>query len=193
MTEPTLITPPTDWPVTIGDLRNHVRIAPDFFGDDTYLGELRAQAVEEVESRTWRRLYSQTWDQTFNTFRARLYLPYPPLSSVTSVKYTDTAQVEQTVSTSIYETGDDLDRGFVREAYNQFWPSDVLGHPDSVVVRFVCGYGAAADVPARFKHAIRLLVGDAYSQRETIVVGTISGRIDGAISSLLSDHAREFV
>ncbi len=192
MTEPTLITPPTDWPVTIGDLRNHVRVAPDFFDDDVYIGELRAQAVEEVESRTWRRLCSQTWDQTFNTFKARLYLPFPPLSSA-SIKYTDTDEAEQTVASSVYETGDDLGRGFVRLKYNQLWPSDVLGHPDSVVVRFVCGYGDAVDVPARFKHAIRLLVGDAYNQRETIIVGTISGRIDGAISNLLSDHAREFV
>lgn len=193
MSKTVLATGPTVEPVTIGDLRRHLRVAPDFREDDSYIFDLLEQAIEEVESRTWRKLCSQTWDQYFDFFASPMRLPFPPLSSITSVKYTDLNEAEQTVATSVYETGDDIGRGLVRLKYNQLWPSDVLGHPDSIIVRFVCGYGDADDVPARFKHAIRLLVGDAYEHRESIVMEGKPSVVAGAIDNLLSDHAKEFV
>ncbi len=193
MSKTVLVTRPTVEPVAIGDLRRHLRVAPDFREDDTYIADLLSQAIGEVESRTWRKLCSQTWDQYFDSFSSPMRLPYPPLSSITSIKYTDLDEAEQTVAATVYETGEDIGRGIVRLKYNQLWPSDVLGHPDSIIVRFVCGYGTADDVPARFKHAIRLLVGDAYEHRESIVIGTITSVVAGAIDNLLSDHAKEFV
>ncbi len=193
MSKTVLVTGPTASPVTMSDLRRHLRLVPDYVEDDSYIADLLEQAVEEVESRTWRKLCSQTWDQYFDQFATTMRLEYPPLASITSVKYTDTDGDEQTVDASVYEAGEDIGRGIVRLKYNQLWPSDVLGHPDSIVVRFVCGYGDADDVPARFKHAIRLLVSDAYEHRESIVIGGKPSVIAGAVDNLLSDHVREFV
>jgi len=108
---------------------------------------------------------TQTWDQYFDEFEDPLYLRYPPLGSVTSVKYVDANGDTQTLASSVYEAGEENEIGIVRRQYNQDWPS-VRGHEDVVIVQFVCGYGGQADVPERIKHAIRLHAGWFYRNRE---------------------------
>ena len=155
---------PTDRPVTPDDVMAHSRI--DACDEVEFLAGLIAEAITAAEVYTRRRFCTQTWDQYFDAFTDPLRLSYPPLSSVTSITYTDTDEAEQTVETSVYELGEDNGIGLVRLQYNEDWPTDVLNQPDSVKVRFVCGYGAASAVPGPIKAAIRVHAAHHFLHRE---------------------------
>ena len=164
-TKRTLITAPTVDLVTVAQLKDHLRI--DATDEDDDIKQLCGDAYGHIETILWRSLLAQTWDVYFDGFASKLWIPLPPLSSITSIKYYDTSSVQQTVTASVYEISSRDDVGFVRLAYDQTWPSDVRGHPDDVVVRCVTGYGTAAtDVPASIRHAVKMLAGDLYENRE---------------------------
>lgn len=170
-TKETLITAADDEPVSLELLKAHLRV--DSEDEDALLTEYLRAAREMVETITWRVLISQTWDVYFDVFASRLYLPKPPLSSVTSVKYVDSAGTTQTVSSSVWEAGEEDGIGLVRPAYDQTWPSDARGHRDDVVVRIVAGYGTGpSSVPRPLRQAILLLAGDFYEHREIHVTET---------------------
>lgn len=159
-----LVTAPANRLITAADLRTHSRM--DYTGEDEYLEQLIDAAVEAAESYTWRRFVTQTWDQSFDAFADPLVLRYPPLSSVTSVTYTDTNGDTQTASSStLYETGQINGIDVVRLRYDQTWPT-TRGHEDVVTVRFVCGYGDPDDVPEDIKQAVRLHVAHHFWNRE---------------------------
>jgi uncharacterized phiE125 gp8 family phage protein len=106
-----------------------------------------------VESGTNRVLLTQTWDYTLDRFpcagdrRGTLWLPYPPLSSVTSVKYIDMGGTLQTMSSADYVVDTSGVKGRITLAYQKYWPltRDVAS---AVTVRFVAGYGDASQVPS---------------------------------------------
>lgn len=177
MTKLALITGPTGRVVSAEDLRVHARI--DSRDEDDYLCTLLDAAEDDAEEYTWRKFLTQTWDQYFDAFADPLYLPYPPLSSIESITYTDTSGDTQTLATTVYEAGEENGIGTVRRKYNQSWPAS-RSHEDAVKVRFVCGYGDEDDVPERIKHAIRLHAAWFFRNREGEMV------LPGAFRQLLS-------
>lgn len=185
MSKLTVVTAPTSEPVTLAELKDHLNVTGIF--DDSYITFIGKAARQWIEATTWRSLITQTWDQYFDGFRTVMRLRNPPVASITSVKYTDTAGTQQTVDTDVYELGEVDGVGVVRLKYNQTWPAGIRGHADDVVVRYVAGYGKAASVPETLKHALKLLVGDLYEHRENTITGTIVGRI-GTIDALLGPY-----
>ena len=104
---------------------------------------------------------------------AEIELPRPPLVSVSSITYLDTANTSQTLSSSHYTVDSHNEPGRIVPSYNSIWP-EVLDHVNAITVTYVAGYGAtAADVPQAIKQAILLCVGDLYEQREMTITGTI--------------------
>jgi uncharacterized phiE125 gp8 family phage protein len=188
MAKLTLITAPVLPAVTVEEFQTHTRLGGS--DEETYIGDLLAAAEEEAESETWRRIVTQTWDQYFDGFANPLTLWYPPVPSVTNVKYLDTDGSEQTLSTDVWELGEEDGIGIVRLKYNQSWPVP-YGHPDSVYVRFICGYGVQADdpktIPAKIRQAIRFHAAWFYRNRE-------GGELPQAFSDYLSPYSvRRFV
>jgi uncharacterized phiE125 gp8 family phage protein len=74
--------------------------------------------------------------------------------------------------------------GQIAPAYGGVWPY-AAEVPAAVVYRIVCGYGSGASVPAELLHAIRLIVGHWYENREEVVVGTITATIPRGAQALL--------
>ncbi len=152
---------------------------------------LRIQdARERAELATRRAFITQTWDQVRDGFPAGdvLSLPKPPLQSVTWIKYRDTAGVWQTWPASNYTveapSGPTASRGRIVRAAGVAWPS-TDGRPGDVSIRFVCGYGAtAADVPARLRAAMLMDLATMYSQRESVVTGTIVAELPAGPASI---------
>ena len=132
-----------------------------------------------------RALLTQTWKLHLDGFpcggryapgkgyvdKGAILLPLPPLQSVSSITYVDTAGATQTLAGSVYQVVNrQRVRSMIVEAYGQSWPStrDV---PQSVTVQFVAGYGAASDVPEDIKRVIRAMVVDFYDNRSAVVIG----------------------
>lgn len=171
-----LVTPPAAEPVTAEELRVHLRI--DETGEAAEIADLKekiAAARLDFEKATRRQLVTATWKlivDRFPTGRDELFLPLPPLQSVTSVRYVDPSGAWATMDSDDYIVSAYRTPATIRPAYGLSWPA-FRCQPDAVEVTFVCGYGLAAAVPANVKNAVKLLAGTLYTQREDHITGTI--------------------
>jgi uncharacterized phiE125 gp8 family phage protein len=202
-----LVTAPASEPVTLRQLKTHLRVSADH--EDTHINALNSAARQFVQSYTNRQLVTATFDWKLGGFPDtwRVYdwatvdgidFPVSPVQSITSVAYLDINGVSQTWSSALYALETDWLTGVVNDhwmrparltlAYNEVWPSSRT-IPGAVTIRFVAGYGAAAYVPEVFKHAIKLLVSHWYEAREAVVVGTITKEVEFSLKALLDSQA----
>lgn len=169
MGELMLVTGPTSPAVTTAEAKSHLRV--DIADDDTLISELVAAAVQMFEELNGRALFTQTWKMTLDRWPSsgRIELPRPPLASVTSIKYYDTAGTEYTFDSANYDVETGRTPGRVSLGYGQVWPAESLRYNSPIVVTYVAGWATTAAIPARYKAAIKLLVGHWYENRETII------------------------
>lgn len=162
-----LITPPVTEPLSLGDVKTHLRVDADDMSQDVVLQAYIGAARELVETRTGRALWQQTWDVYWDGWPSDsvLRLPCPPLQSVTSLKYVDGSGVTQTIDPSLYVVRTDRLCAEVYPAYNVIWPT-TRTQQQAIVARIVCGYSPQNRVPSALIAAMLLLVGDLYEHRE---------------------------
>lgn len=185
----TLQTAPTVEPVSSAEAKAHLRVTSS--DDDTLIGTLITTAREYVERITNRALITQTWDWYFSDFKgSEFVVPYAPLQSVTHVKYYDTSGTLQTWGSANYVVDTDSWQGRIYPIYNGTWPTDSRGYEKDVTIRFVAGYGnAGSDVPNPLKHAILMLIGELYENREMTLVGVNITELPFAVRHLLAPYA----
>ena len=168
----TLVIPPTEEPVTLAEIKDHLHISST--AEDSLLMLYAQMAREAVEGECWRALMPQTWDLYLPGLPAGgvIEIPRPPLQSVTSIKYTDDEGAVHTFAASNYRVDTASEPGRVVLAPDASWPSDTLDSSNPVVVRFVAGYADASAVPGMAKAAILLQIGEIYANREAVIVGS---------------------
>ncbi len=151
---------------------------------DPQLGTWNVAARQFCEAYTHRAFITQTWDLQRDGFplhwsvvaidarqidAGAIWIPNPPLVSVTSVTYLDTSGVIQTWAASNYTVdapqGEHARMGRVVPAWGIYYPV-TRTVPNAATVRFVAGYGTAAAVPGAIKAAMKLLIGNWYLNRE---------------------------
>ncbi len=156
-------------PVTLAEAKLWLRI--DHSDENSLVLELVKSARREVERFCGRQLINSTRIWRLDQFPSNgvIRLDRPPLSSVSSITYVDTAGATQTWATDQWDQDTDSEPGRITLAYNQSLPSDVRGGASNIVtITYVVGYGAAGEnVPESFKVAIKSLVADAYEHRES--------------------------
>ncbi len=170
----TLSSGPAAEPMTTAEAKTHLRVSGT--DDDTYIDTLIGAARHWVELFTGRALIDQTWVLKLDKFPdsgCPIWLPKPPLSSVTSITYTDTdGNTGQTFNSANYDvdTASDTQLAGIYEGYNETWP-DTRDEINSVTVTYVAGYGSAAtSIPDPIVHACKLLVGRWYCTRASALV-----------------------
>lgn len=188
MLSPVLVTPPAALPVDLADVKAHLRI--DTAEEDQLIDTYLTAAVARLDG--WkgvlgRCLVTQTWRQSFSEWPASgiLRLPLAPVASITSVKYSDAGNVEQTVSNSNYTLSTDTLGPYVRLASTYGLPELYAERDDVVRVEYVAGYGAASAVPRDIKTAI-LFHCQALYERES----ETRDRLMGAHDALVSPYVR---
>lgn len=169
----TLFTAPIAEPVTRQEAKDFARITTT--ADDTLVDALIVAARRQIEQLTRRVLVTQTWDLTLDAFpdgNEQIEVPLPPLQSVTSISYTDTDGVGQTVLVADYVVDAKSEPGRIVPAFGKTWPStrDIV---NAVAVRFVAGFGLAVAVPESLKTAVKALVAALYEHRETVMDATV--------------------
>lgn len=99
-----------------------------------------------------------------------LQLAHPPLLGITSIKYYDTDNALQTLSSAVYTVDTHSRPGRVFLAPDQEWP-DTYDKPHAVEVTYTAGFGAEATaVPSEFVNLVRLLLSHVELQREPVLV-----------------------
>lgn len=177
---------PATEPVTVSELKDFLRI--DGTAEDSILGSYISAARKASENYTGRAFITQTRTLTLDwfpsgEFRANYLrgdidgyayipesfsgdnsvdIPTKPLISVSSVVTYDTENTSSTFSSANYTV--DTVGSRILLNYGQNWPSN-LRRKASIVITYVCGYGAASAVPADIKMAIMQYAADMYNCR----------------------------
>lgn len=161
----TRTTAPVLDPVTSSEVYRHLRLVEDDT-EKAYADAVADVAREYVEQNTGTALLTQTWEVRYDDWwDGVLELPYPPLQSVSSIKYIDNNGTEQTLSASQYQVQTGEPVGFVQWAANATIPV-VRAEAGAVRIVFVAGYTSASLVPSSLKQALLLLAAQWFENRE---------------------------
>ncbi len=178
-----LKTAPTTEPVSLTEAKLHCKVEVDT--DDTLITALIKAAREYCEGFQRRSYITTTWELWLDKFPDTPFaIPRPPLQSIDSIKYYDTANTE--ASFTAYYSDIKSEPGRLELNYLESWPSVTLRDINGVCITFKAGYGAAASVPQSVKQAMLLIIGAWYENREEIIAtGGMPKEIPLGASSLL--------
>jgi uncharacterized phiE125 gp8 family phage protein len=118
------------------------------------------EATRWAENLIHFRICSQVWNYYLDKFQSTIYMPYPPISSITHIKYYDSNNVQQTFTD--YSL-DGISKPGRLTATS--WPS-TYDKFNAVEIRFVCGFDSEDEIPDDIKTAIYLRVADLYEIRQ---------------------------
>lgn len=183
-------------PVSISDVKEHLNITVS--DDDALIDSYIKAATTMLEARTQRCFVAQTRVCKMQTFGDKRYVHdrvlYPvrsPLKSVTSIAYLNETGTNTTLPSSDYIVSTGERPGRISEAYNATWP-DTYNVADDVTVTYVAGHSTVqSGVPDNIKHALKMLVGHWYRNREAVLTGINSRDLEWSIDALLESEAME--
>lgn len=191
-----LITAPVADPISLTETKAHLRV--DNTDEDTLISGLIAAATAHLDGKDGmlgRCLVPQTWELVLDAFPSDgIEIPLPPLISITSVTYVDTAGVTQTVSSDDYEVDTANEPGWVMPS-DAGWPS-TMDTINAVKIRFRAGYEGDEDasppgatgVPAAIKLAMKQMIAHWFNSRESVAIGVSTGEIPMTANMLLSPY-----
>jgi uncharacterized phiE125 gp8 family phage protein len=156
----TLVTAAVETPVSLDAMKEHLRV--DGSDSDVLISSYMSAAVASLESETGMLLATQTWNEAFQYPTRDVYLGILPVQALASVKYFDTDNAEQTATLSDFVLYKSDDWAFVR---SDNWPS-TYDRPDAITMQLTAGFGSS--VPENLQHAMRLIVGHWFQNREDV-------------------------
>ena len=158
---------PTAEPLSLVEVKQHLRLTHD--SEDALLVLYLQAARDYVERVTRRQLLPATYTLKLDAFGGRaIALPRPPLQSVTSIAYLDTAGASQTLAATVYGVDTASEPGRVYLKYGQSWPS-TYSQLQAVTITYIAGWTGDTTLPHGLKMALLLLMGHLYEHREATV------------------------
>jgi uncharacterized phiE125 gp8 family phage protein len=155
---------PAAEPVSLTDAKEQLRITHS--DDDDYITALIVAAREWAEEFTKTSFITQTWTAEYPSWPVDriLDLPRPPLQSVTTLKYRDADDAQQTISDTQYqvETG-----GKLIKLLSTFGSPGLQADREfPIEAIFVTGAGdASTDVSSKIILAIKIMITHYYVNR----------------------------
>lgn len=170
----TVKTAPTLRPVLTSEARSWSKVPTS--NDDTSIDLLIDNCVGRLEAYLDRKIMSQTLEWFFDgdPYGGSIDLPVgADVASITSVKYWDTADAQQTYDASNYTLDSDSLPNRILLNDTKAWPTQVR-FKKSYVIEFVAGSATVADVDNRIRVAILKMVASQVDE--------------GRISTVLKDN-----
>lgn len=166
MIKPALIEAPTVQPVSLAEVKDHLRIEHD--DDDAIINALIAAATTHLDGYggiLGRCIMQQKWKVSADRFCSRrIDLPFENNSAVV-VKYFDNAAQEQTVAATDYEVLTDTLGSYVLMSV-AFPHVDLANTHDPAWVEIVSGAQTTVEVPENLKLGIKMLIATWYEHRD---------------------------
>jgi uncharacterized phiE125 gp8 family phage protein len=181
----TLYTAPTIEPVTLNEVKAHLRVTSST--DNDKISNLITTVRQKLEDQLQIALITQTWKAFYAGWPGEdeedaFILPIAPVASVTHVKYKDTAGTQSTWSSAYYIAETDSTPGRVVLGYSQTFPTTELYPSLPIEIQFIAGYGAAiTSVPQQIRDL--LLIG----------IERLYNRPTDKYDDMLKDIWREFI
>lgn len=136
----TLITPPTDFPITSDEVKGWGKY-DEISEDDANIQQVIQAATALGEAFTRSAFMPQTWKQTYDYWEDILRISKPPCIAVDSLKYYNS----QGVLTTLVENTDyivylDDFPARIGSYPNKCWPCVQSGRLNTIELQFQCGY-----------------------------------------------------
>jgi uncharacterized phiE125 gp8 family phage protein len=131
------ITAPYAEPIHLDEAKDHLLVTGD--DQDAVISRIIMAARSDCEDFTGRQFVTATYDLYLDVFPDVIEVPLPPLVSVTSIAYEDTAGDTQTMTSTDYVVDTISEPGLISLAYGESWPA-TYGEANAIRVRFVCGH-----------------------------------------------------
>lgn len=164
-------------PLALDDVKVNLKLSPGDSEDD--LLDLLIQAAREyVEEETGLSLMTQTRVIKLDEFPNcdTIQLTAGPIQNITTVKYQDPDDTEQTFAASNYWL--DAHSHIPRIVVKDSWPATET-RPNAVTITYEAGFGdAATDVPTKLREACMTVVAWLYENRDQRVPSNL---VDGLI------------
>lgn len=175
----------------LGEIKAQLRISGS--AEDAPLTAMCDTAVAVLQDRTGRVLISSTWTWVLDAFgpsrdggadfwferypsgnrvRPELRMPILPLVSVETIHYVDGGGVTRLLDSSAYQV--DARNGRIAPAVGSSWPQTGTGYLNAITIDFTAGYGTTRGaVPVKLRHALGMLIGHYWENRETTSIMTV--------------------
>lgn len=188
MLAPILKNAPATTPVSLAEAKAQLQLSTSDTTWDALVGNLILAATSYLDGWSGilgRCLISQTWECRFECFETEFDLPFPNCSAAT-VEYYDSTGTKQTFSSSNYQIVEEAGHACICLYTSSTIPAVSAIREDAVIITATCGYGDATAVPPAIKHAILLLVGHWFANREAVVVGAAPVELPYSVTALVA-------
>ena len=196
----TRTTEPASTPVTLAEAKAYMKVDFTDAPNDAIITMMIESATSRVESYTRRALIEQTWEYwasrpggdvdenqlhpdyplelALSSGRgSRIYLPYPPLLTVTEISTFAPDDTETVFASSNYLVVTESTPGYVALNDGISWPTNLRASAGFKIV-FTAGFGdEVGDVPSDIKLAVLTLVTEAYDNRGLSRTGGPTGGV----------------
>lgn len=207
----TVVTSASVDPVSNNDVKIALRIPTSDSTHDTLVATCRGVATEVVQRYLGRSLTNQTLKLSLDSvpyendgdfpiteglstgaymtrIARHIYLPQPPLVSVTHIKTFNDSDTATTIATSKYYVDTSTDAGRVVLRTGETW-GEMLRVANSMEITYVAGYGTSSGVvPMAIRQAIISMAVNYFENPEPILKGEGSSPVSGVIQSLLRPY-----
>ena len=160
----------------------------DVSDDDTLIDNLISAATESCQIYTNQYFidtvvtqYSDNWNEFYTLYKS-------PVVSITHVKYYDSDDSQQTLSSSNYILDGTSKPARIGIAVDGSLPN-LSDRINAVEVKYTVGYGTAStDVPEGIRTAIILTVGNWYENRQSVITGRTATELPLSSQYLLDQY-----
>ena len=154
--------------ISLAEAKAHLSFEEDVDYDEADITRRIDEAQADAERECGRVFVESTCALVLDDFPRDgepIRLPFGVCGAVEGITYYDADGANQTVDPSTYHVALAGEPARIVAKSGQTWPVTEEGRPESVEVQYLAGWGSPEFVPPDLKAAVKLILGDRWSNR----------------------------